>query len=479
MATVDRNTLKQWFVRGAKPTALQFAEWIESFWHKEDNIPANKVEGLQDAFDAKAEKEAMDNLSSALEAHKTDTAAHEDIRQAIAAEADARESADDDEKARAEEVEATLTPKSKLTAILTGAAFSSDATSVTLTLSVYNASLDTSSNAALTVPMVSGTNPGMMSKETYNSLTQALADILALQQQGGKFIGRSFATKAALDAYTFTDADNPGDFTYVIDDESNDDATTRYIISGTKAPADTRAWSFGYVINYDPVGLATTAAAGLVKGAAATAGDAGKVFVESDGTMSVIGWDDVITAVGSLSSLTTTAKGSLVAAINELKTEVDGKASNTPTFSEASLRANIATGESIPTLFGKIKKFFSDLKTVAFTGSYSDLTGAPTIAASVATLTAAQFNAASFTHDTYVVITDSDTIALSSSLFSRISAGVVVNMLTNGDVIIGTGAIAPAGSYNSPDDGYRELSILSIGDNRAVVTVSEQILTEL
>lgn len=50
-----------------------------------------------------------------------------------------------------------------------------------------------------------------------------------------------------------------------------------------------------------------------------------------------------------------------------------------PTFTEASTRANIASGETISTLFGKIKKFFTDLKTVAFTGSYTDLSDKPTI----------------------------------------------------------------------------------------------------
>ena len=49
------------------------------------------------------------------------------------------------------------------------------------------------------------------------------------------------------------------------------------------------------------------------------------------------------------------------------------------TFTEASTRVNIVTGETMPTILGKIKKFFSDLKTVAFTGDYSDLTGQPTI----------------------------------------------------------------------------------------------------
>lgn len=50
----------------------------------------------------------------------------------------------------------------------------------------------------------------------------------------------------------------------------------------------------------------------------------------------------------------------------------------TPTFTEASTRVNIASGETLSTLFGKIKKFFTDLKTVAFTGSYSDLSNKPT-----------------------------------------------------------------------------------------------------
>ena len=49
-----------------------------------------------------------------------------------------------------------------------------------------------------------------------------------------------------------------------------------------------------------------------------------------------------------------------------------------PTFTEATTRANITSGETLSTLFGKIKKFFTDLKTVAFTGSYADLSNKPT-----------------------------------------------------------------------------------------------------
>ena len=59
------------------------------------------------------------------------------------------------------------------------------------------------------------------------------------------------------------------------------------------------------------------------------------------------------------------------------RTEAD-KNLQQPTFTEASTRVNITSGETLSTLFGKIKKFFTDLKTVAFTGSYTDLSNKPT-----------------------------------------------------------------------------------------------------
>lgn len=54
-------------------------------------------------------------------------------------------------------------------------------------------------------------------------------------------------------------------------------------------------------------------------------------------------------------------------AINEL---------NNPTFTEASTRTNIASGESVSTLFGKIKKWFADLGAAAFKGVDSTPTSA-------------------------------------------------------------------------------------------------------
>ena len=49
----------------------------------------------------------------------------------------------------------------------------------------------------------------------------------------------------------------------------------------------------------------------------------------------------------------------------------------TPTFLEESTRTNIASGDKLSLIFGKIKKFFSDLKAVAFSGSYNDLSDTP------------------------------------------------------------------------------------------------------
>ncbi len=46
-------------------------------------------------------------------------------------------------------------------------------------------------------------------------------------------------------------------------------------------------------------------------------------------------------------------------------------------FSAEHTRENISSTDTLYTIFGKIKKYFSDLKTVAFTGSYTDLSDKP------------------------------------------------------------------------------------------------------
>lgn len=58
-----------------------------------------------------------------------------------------------------------------------------------------------------------------------------------------------------------------------------------------------------------------------------------------------------------------------------------GNGSNlTTAFTQSTTRTNLTTGEKLSASFGKIAKWFADLKTVAFTGSYNDLANKPTVA---------------------------------------------------------------------------------------------------
>jgi hypothetical protein len=97
-------------------------------------------------------------------------------------------------------------------------------------------------------------------------------------------------------------------------------------------------------------------------------------------------------------------------------------------------------------------------------------------------LTAAQFNDASFTTDTYVRITDSGTLALEPALFARILPGTIVNVLAAGQILI-SGAIAPSESYETLYKSgkllqeYRELSIIVDNLGGAIITVYEKTLT--
>ena len=187
--------------------------------------------------------------------------------------------------------------KAKLTAVITGQTISADGTSVTVTLDVYNAQTDTSAQVTRTIPLASASAAGVMSKEAYSAVEQLVADVQALKSGSGKYIGESFATKADLDLFVISGDIEAGDFTYVLVDETKGNATTRYSVvnEGTESIPDLK-FKFEYPMPVAPVGLATMSVAGLVKGVSDT-GNNGKIFIELDGTMSVIGWDDLLSSI--------------------------------------------------------------------------------------------------------------------------------------------------------------------------------------
>ena len=62
------------------------------------------------------------------------------------------------------------------------------------------------------------------------------------------------------------------------------------------------------------------------------------------------------------------------------KLDTDGDASNvTAAFTAQASRQALTTGEKLSSLFGKIAKWLTDLKSVAFSGSYNDLSDTPQI----------------------------------------------------------------------------------------------------
>ncbi|NLE05481.1 MAG: hypothetical protein GX638_11870 [Crenarchaeota archaeon] len=248
----------------------------------QDNIRSidTTVGGFQTAIDANT------NDIAALEITVGDT--NSGLVKGLVDEITRATTAETTEKNRAMGVEGTLNTnkvnRSELAQVITNVTYSADGTELTVEFTRYNASTQQTSTFERTLPVVSSDAVGIMTPEAYDEIAALRNDVTALQQQGGRFIGISFATKAHLDAYTIPSTVKGGDFTYVIDDETKSDATTRYIYNATNL-----AFEFAYVIDYDPVGIASTTQTGLVKSSVTTGND-GKVYVETDGTMSVIGW---------------------------------------------------------------------------------------------------------------------------------------------------------------------------------------------
>lgn len=96
----------------------------------------------------------------------------------------------------------------------------------------------------------------------------------------------------------------------------------------------------------------------------------GKLTIQKNGT--------TVATFTANQSTAATANITVPVKVSEL-TNDSNFVTDSPTFTQASSRANIASGETFATILGKIKKFFTDLKTVAFTGSYNDLSDQPTI----------------------------------------------------------------------------------------------------
>ena len=64
-----KKTLKKWFSNFMKPAQEHFAEWIDSYWHKSEQIPMSKIDGLSTAIENTVSAKQLLN-------HLDDTNAH-------------------------------------------------------------------------------------------------------------------------------------------------------------------------------------------------------------------------------------------------------------------------------------------------------------------------------------------------------------------------------------------------------------------
>lgn len=62
-----KDTLKQWFKNGKKPDESQFSEWLESYWHKDEKIPIEIIENINNILANKSDTSLVKSLINQLE----------------------------------------------------------------------------------------------------------------------------------------------------------------------------------------------------------------------------------------------------------------------------------------------------------------------------------------------------------------------------------------------------------------------------
>lgn len=118
------------------------------------------------------------------------------------------------------------------------------------------------------------------------------------------------------------------------------------------------------------------------QGSASTALANAKAYVDQTVANLIDGAPETLNTLKEISDALAESEEAVEAintAIGNKQDKTGDSLNNTVTFTQATTRENIKSTETHSTLFGKISKWFSDLKTVAFSGSYEDLTDKPTI----------------------------------------------------------------------------------------------------
>lgn len=194
------------------------------------------------------------------------------------------------------------------------------------------------------------------------------ASLAAQDAETNAAVAQSAAQTAAQDAANQTVATLAG---YVSDAESAKNDAENAQVAAEKAAQDAVNAAGGGVMSFNGRTGSVSPQSGDY-----TAGMVGAIATAEKGAAN---------GVASLDASGKVPSGQLPELSDKLDKTGDGS-NVTAAFTAASTRANIATGEKLSVIFGKLTKWFADLKTVAFSGSYSDLSGTPSIPSKVSDL---------------------------------------------------------------------------------------------
>lgn len=220
--------------------------------------------------------------------------------------------------------------KETLPSAISGAKLAATASSVSVEFSNTDTNTGGVTQSSVVMPVASSERMGLMSKETFATVVENASRLAALEGAAKRYpvylpiedVTQTQYQQAWENASGKPTGSTPADGDTLVN-LNNNHAITYYV----NAPVGQDPWIDRGV---DTVNPATNDVAGMVKGDAITPG---KVFVESDTSMSVVGWDEM--------SAQTTANKDKAAALEK------DKANN------------------------------SDLHSVAKSGNYSELNGLP------------------------------------------------------------------------------------------------------
>ncbi|MDR0559119.1 MAG: hypothetical protein LBG92_03050 [Prevotellaceae bacterium] len=293
MAIRDRNTLKNWFLRGMKPLANQFADWIDSYWHKNEQIPMTSVEDLASTLNSKAEKPLLDALEQQVDdalvqlqdalnqvanviyvcedlvnTHNTSDQAHQYIQNII------------------------VSLQTRLNNVVSDVDIVSEPAVVKLSETKRNSATGAETTTQIPLPVASTTQHGVMPREAYAQMQNNTSRIGALEGRSTRYAVTlpNNPTQSQLTALYNSASGNSGnpaiDAVRLVDVQKNQVWTWFATDNQWHGPES------------DTVQQATNTSLGIVKGSTTM----GKVFVETDGTQSLNGWDAVKTKLDGVAA---------------------------------------------------------------------------------------------------------------------------------------------------------------------------------